>query len=997
MSDKKEKKPRTPHVVRWVVVTIVALALVIGGGIGCYVAFGSAQAINIALGTDTYKVVDYNEDAVYYESEFSSDEEVAANGEAVARQLSAEGIVLLQNEDDALPLSTDETITTFGVGSVDYALCGTGSADIDTSDAPTLKEALESVGFTVNDTMWSFLDEMAGEDGTYGQNLDDMTGANENYNVNEIPVSEYTDEVTSSFEDYGDVALVTIKRLSGELYDLTNEDYVDGTDVLDLNEEELAMLDMVESAGFDKVILIINSCNALNCEFLNDYDIDAVLWVGYPGTYGLYSMAEILCGETDPSGALVDTYAYDNGTSPAMVDFYTQEWANLDDYDDDTWYDVASSLDGNTYYTVYAESIYVGYRYYETRYEDVVMGTGNAGDYDYSTEVCFPFGYGLSYTDFEWSDYSLTYDETTDTFVVQVTVTNVGDVSGKDIVQVYFQSPYTDYDVENLVEKASIELCGYAKTSELEPGGSEIVTITIDGDELAAYDSNGAETYIVDAGTYYFTAADNAHDALNNVLSAKGYSTEDGMTADGDTSMVATYEQDELDTTTYAVSSTGYEVTNQFDSADLSNYGIDFTYLSRNDWEGTWPSELDGLEVTDEMLEEINLYLTYESDEDDTTEMPTTGADNGLTLAMMIGLDYDDEQWDSLLDQLTIDEMAELVGQGYHNTTMILSVSKPATVDDNGPQGFTQSLTGVEECFTAYTDENTMAATWNVDLMYEMGEALGEDMLALGGDGLYGPAMNIHRTSYAGRNFEYYSEDPFLAGTIAAAEVSGIQSKGIYCYIKHFVLNDAESNCRCVSTWATEQSIREIYLEPFRKAVEDGGALAVMNSFARIGTTWTGAHYGLITEVLRNEWGFEGFVITDFSGNSAFAAYGIYLETFDAAHGLLAGTNTWDSSATQWTDDLLEYYSDDATVVTAMREAAHHILYVVANSAAMNGYDENTTIQSNTPWWEIALVVLMVVLVAFLIFAIVKLVLEIRFKKTYMAEHPPDDGAAATA
>ena len=994
MSDKKETSdaPRKPKVVKWTVLTIIAVVLVIACGIGIYVAFGSAQAINIYLDVDEYEVENYNEDAVYYESAYDSVEEIEDNGESIARQLSAEGIVLLVNEDDALPLDTSETITTFGTGSVNYALCGTGSADIDTSDAPTLKEALESVGFTVNETQWDWLEEMAGDEGEYGQDINttDMTGQNENYNVNEIPTSEYTDEVQSSWEEYGDVALVTITRLSGELYDLTNEDYVDGYDVLDLSEEELAMFDMIEEAGFDKVIVIINSCNALNCEFLNEYDIDAVLWVGYPGTYGLYSMAEILCGEVNPSGALVDTYAYDNGTAPAMADFYTQMWANHDDYDDDTWYDITSSLDGNEYYTVYQEGIYVGYRYYETRYEDVVMGTENVGDYDYSSEVAFTFGYGLSYTDFEWSDFSVEYDSSTDSFIVNVTVTNTGSYAGKDIVQIYFQSPYTEYDKENLIEKASVELCGYAKTSELEPGESETVTIEFDREEFETYDSEGYETYILDAGTYYIAAGENAHDALNNILAAKGYTTADGMDYDGDTSFVATYEQDELDATTYSVSSTtGYEITNQFSSADLSEYGIDFTYLSRSDWVGTWPTDDLELEVTDEMLEEINLYLTYDSETYDgvyaDAEMPTTGADNGLTLAMMIGLDYDDEQWDELLDQLTIEEMATLIGEGYHNTTMIVSVSKPATIDDNGPQGFTQSLTGVDECYTAYTDENTMAATWNVDLMYSMGEALGEDVLSLGGNGLYGPAMNIHRTAYAGRNFEYYSEDPYLSGTIAAAEVAGIQSKGIYCYIKHYALNDAETNCRCVSTWATEQAIREIYLEPFRKAVEDGGALAVMNSFARIGTTWTGAHYGLITEVLRNEWGFEGFVITDFSGNSAFAAYGIYLETFDVAYGVLAGTNTWDSSATQWTDDLLEYYADDPIIVTAMREAAHHILYVVANSAAMNGYDANTTIEEVTPWWETALIVLMVVLCVLAVGAVIMLIREINYKKKYKA------------
>ena len=366
--------------------------------------------------------------------------------------------------------------------------------------------------------------------------------------------------------------------------------------------------------------------------------------------------------------------------------------------------------------------------------------------------------------------------------------------------------------------------------------------------------------------------------------------------------------------------------------------------------------------ATDEMFADgLYMYQTYEGIEGSETEMPTMGAQNGLTLAMMIGKEYDDPAWEDLLDQLTFEEMATLIGQGYHNTAVVPSVSKPATVDDNGPQGFTQSLTGVAVSLTAYSDENIMAATWNKELMEEMGECLGEDCMELGASGLYGPAMNIHRTAYSGRNFEYYSEDPYLSGAIAAAEVKGIQSKGVYVYIKHYALNDSETMCRCISTWANEQAIREVYLEPFKKAVVDGGAYNVMNAFARVGVVWSGAHEGMQTNVLRGEWGMKGFSLTDFSGNAQFEAYGVYMKSFDAAWGVLAGTDCWDSSSVSWTNDLNNLYKDDPDVCQAMRQASHRILYTVANSNAMNGISTSQEVVAITPWWQTALYALCVV------------------------------------
>ncbi len=948
----------------WGVLTGLFAILTVVAIVGTNIALSASQAINIFFKTDAYKIVDKGdgtEDTEYFKSDYASRDELKAAGQAVAEQVHAEGSVLLKN-NGVLPLASGSKVSTLAHSSVDFVTCGTGAADIDTSNAPRLKGALEEVGLTVNPVLWDFYDTGAGS--TYIRTpgkLANQTsgGSRDTYTINEVPLSVYTSDVTASLAEYNDAAIVTISRVAGEGADLAIDGFTDGQNILELTEGERDLLKMANE-NFENVIVLLNSTNAIECDFIDDpaYGIDAVLWVGFTGGWGLNGVADILVGNANPSGSLVDTYCYDNTTAPAMVGIYGNKWANANIEDTSKWFDVYNGqLDGNMAYITYQEGIYIGYRYYETRYEDVVMGTANVGDFDYASTVKYPFGYGLSYTTFEYSDYKAEYDKASDSFNVSVTVTNTGNVAGKETVQVYFQSPYTDYDKENGIEKAAIELIGFGKTALLDPGASETVTVNVAREDMTSYDENNAKTYILDAGDYYLTVGTDAHDALNNVLAAKGYTAANGMTAEGNAAMTFKYTVDAIDTTTYAVSSaTGAEITNQFDSAELSQYGYEITYLSRNDWTGTWPKDMSGLEATDQMFADgLYMYQTYKGIEGSTTEMPTMGAENGLTLAMMIGKDYDDPAWEDLLDQCTFEEMAVLVGQGYHNTAEMQSVSKPATIDDNGPQGFTQNLTGVAECITAYSDENIMAATFNVELIEEMGECLGEDCMELGASGLYGPAMNIHRNAYAGRNFEYYSEDPFLSGAIAAAETKGIQSKGVYVYLKHFALNDNETMCRTISTWANEQSIREIYLEPFRMAVVDGGGYSVMNAFARVGVVWSGAHKGMQTNVLRDEWGLRGFSLTDFSGNAAFASYGIMMKSYDVAWGLLAGTDSWDSSAVQWTDDLNNLYKNDPDICQAMRQATHRILYTVANSNAMNGLSSTAQVVATTPWWQAAL------------------------------------------
>ena len=974
--------------VLWTILTVLCAVLLIASLVGNYIASQYASVINIRFQTETTKLVsDKNDDTdtEYFKSDYDSTDELKDADKDVAERLTEEGCVLLKNDNNTLPLQTSESsklkVSVFGHSSIDVIPCGTGSADIDATGAPTLKEALESRNLEVNSTLWDFYE--ANRDayktnpakGDQGIRTGDGTVQGV-YTVNEIPWSAYTSEAKSSLSSYNDAAIVVISRIGGEMFDIPSslEDPQENDDgnmlSLTYNEEEL--LRQV-SSQFDKVIVLINSTNAMEMDFMDQaqYGIDSALWIGYTGVVGLYGVADLLVGNENPSGRLVDTYCYDNTTAPSMVNMYGAEWTNAADYTDLDF----QHLDGNMYYNVYQEGIYVGYRYYETRYEDVVLGTSGAGNYNYASTVKYPFGYGLSYTDFTYSDFAV--EEQDDTFEVTVTVTNTGDVAGKEVVEVYFQSPYTDYDKENGIEKSAIELCGFDKTDLLDPGASETVTISVDKKELRTYDSENAKTYILDAGDYYFTVATDAHEALNNVLAAKaadGVSVNTAaMTSAGDATFTYKWNNPQLDTTTYAVSNDGEEdfaITNQFEGADLNKIddgeqGI--TYVSRSDWSGTMPTEKVLLTLTQTMHDEITGIKEYEMEETD-EEMPTMGKSGSMTLAQMIGKDYDDPDWEELLDQITYEEMAELIGLGYHSTAVISSVAKPATVDENGPQGFTKKLSGVDEAICAYTDENIMAATWNVELMEEVGEHIGEDTMAAGGSGLYGPAMNTHRSPYAGRDFEYYSEDGFLAGKIAAAEVTGIQSKGVYVYIKHFALNDSETNCRCISTFANEQSIREIYLQPFEHAIIEGGAYNVMNSFARIGVTWCGAHEGLMTEVLRNEWGMRGFAITDYSTTG---------KTYNVYQGLLAGTDTWDcSNSDTWQKRLLNHEEkNDVALVWAMRQATHRILYTVANSNAMNGISPTTTIKHITPWWQMAIyaiIALFAVLTVFFGYKMVK-------------------------
>ena len=988
------KKKKGSGVALWGSLTGVTAVLTAGAVVGNVIANQYATTLNVALNADTYKIIkgDTTADTEYFKSDFASDAEREAYEAELCAQVEAEGAALLKNENAALPLASGAKVSLFGHGAVDLMYGGTGSGSVDTSKAPNLKQALESQGLNVNETLWNLYssdDMMSKYSRKTPDAISDTLEANTQYAVNEAPWSALS-SAESSFAEYGDAAIVVLSRSGGEGADLPSGD--NGTDdywnkgaegdgnYLALSAEEkelLANLKTLKDNGtFKRIVVLINSSNAIEMDFLNpeicgeDYGIDSALWIGDVGQTGINGVGQLLAGTVTPSGSLVDTYLYDNMANPAMYNFYTQAYPNAAEFDL-----LTEGADVQGMYSVYQEGIYLGYRYFETRYEDVVMGTANAGDYDWATTVAFPFGYGDSYTTFDYSNFKVT--EGADDFTVTLTVTNSGSTySGKETVQVYFQSPYTDYDKANGIEKAAAELCGFAKTDVLAPGASEDVTITVDKDELRTYDANNAKTYILDAGDYYFTAATDSHNAVNNILAAKGYTVEntDGrMTADGNTDLTYVWNNAALDTTTFATSENGTAITNLFDEADpnkSSDAPGTVKWLSRSDWTGTFPTAPAQLTANETLAADL-AFTQYDGSLADSVEMPTLGAENGLTLASMIGKSYDDPEWNTLLDQLTYDEMVNTITLGFHNTAAAASIGKTATKDENGPQGLTASLTGGASAM-CYTSADVMAATFNTDLIAEVGRCIGEDCLAMGYSGLYGPGINMHRTAYSGRNFEYYAEDPFIAGTICAAEVNAIQSKGVYVYLKHVALNDSESSRRGVNTWLNEQAAREIYLEVADKAITDGGAWSVMTGFNRWGATWCGAYSNLLTGFLRGELGMRGMIITDFSGSSQY---------MDLVDGLIAGSDIWDSPMPMIHTTKAANYVNDAYIVSQMRESMHNILYTVVNSNAINGWSAGDRLQAITPWWQTAIYALIVVLAVLCALCIWRLVVAIKRKK----------------
>lgn len=976
-SNAKNKKVRKP-IVLWVL-SGVSLLLTGVFTAGWLVTGKYTDVINKAFNIDGMKTIQVGdtskEDTKYFKSDYKDDDELLNEDAKIAERLTEEGSVLLKNQNSALPLSKTAKVTLLGHSSDNFIVCGTGSAKIDATGAPNLKETLEKRGVKVNPTAWDFYEQNKDK---YKSNPDKDSNSIRNsssglttYLVNEIPYSVMESaNVTSSFSEYNDAAIVVISRVGGEMYDIPNNvehqgdpnETVNGSgNTLELTKNEIELISKAKE-NFGKVIVLINSANPMECDFLTSptSGVDAALWVGYTGKMGLEGVADLLVGNVSPSGRLYDTYCNDNTTSPAMVNMYSTEWTNSSQWGKDM---VSNGLDGNKYYNAYQEGIYVGYRYYETRYEDYVYSRNGVGNYNYQNDVAYPFGYGLTYTTFEYNNLKFSENKANDTIEVTLTVKNTGKHAAKDVVEVYLQSPYTDFDIQHGIEKSAVELCGFTKTKELAPNESEDVTITVNREEFASYDSKVNKTYILESGDYYLAVGDNSHDALNNIISKKGGAESSRIVPSngyyGDASKVYHFNVASTDAVTYSTGKNGEKITNHFDEASLSYYGEDdINYLTRNNWTESWPTPVK-IALNQKMHDEMTGIKSYTPVESDKA-LPTMGANNGKKLIDMMGKDYDDPEWDKLLDQLSYDEMSQLIGLGYHGTKLIQSVNKPVAKDENGPQGFSGNLTdifGTSKTMMAYTDECVMAATWNTPFMEEVGKHIGEDGLALGYSGLYGPAMDTHRTPYGGRNFEYYSEDPFLAGMIVAGEVKGIQSKGVYVFIKHFALNDQETNTRTISVFANEQSIREVYLKPFEHAVKDGGAHNVMTAFSRVGVVWSSAHKGLMTDVLRNEWGMDGFAVSDYTTTGA-ATTAHSRTTYDPYLAVNAGTDTFDSSSedSQYTWLMRLNYEKDPELVWNMREACHRILYVVGNSSAMNGIGKSTIVIQVMGWWQMALI-----------------------------------------
>lgn len=905
----------------------IAIILAAATAIGNVYANKYSDLISVYFNQPTSKVVSAsNETTEHFTSDYASDDEreqaLADMGTTILR----EGVTLLKNENGTLPLEATSKISVFGQDSVDSVYGGGGAGSIDTSKAQSLMDAFEQAGFDVNPTLTEFYTTGAGKD--YRKTSTDAYGKG-TFAVNEVPASAYTDDVEKSFASYNDAAIVVIGRSGSESQDLPTDKLASGYTYLQLDDDERAMLKMA-SDNFDKVVVLLNTQNPMELADLEDDSIDAVMWIGSLGQTGAGGVAEALNGTVNPSGHLPDTYAYDLKSAPSSANFGS--------------YAIVNGTDRFTSsYMAYAEGIYVGYRYYETRYEDVVLGNEARSNYDYTKQVAYPFGYGLSYTDFTWSDYSM--KKADGGFDISVKVTNTGKTAGKDVVQLYMQSPYTDYDKANGIEKASVELVGYAKTDTLKAGASETVTVHVDQESMKTYDSAGEGTYIMDAGDYYLAAGTDAHNALNNILAAKGKTTADGMTENGNAALAAKHTVHSQDNTTYAKSAaTDEKISNQFDDVDLTTYDNSFTYLSRSDWTGSWPATYaDGKWTASQKFLDA---LTIDTAQSEPEQKPTTDTDNPsygkLNASMLMDTDYADESWSALIGQMSVKELDQLVRIGGYATKSVSSTQLPATTDKDGPAGISSTLVGGESGM-GYPSEIVIAATWNSDLAESFGKAIGEDSLALKVAVWYGPACNIHRNPYGGRAFEYFSEDSYLSGAMCAKVVAGAGSKGVVSTAKHFALNDQETNRMGGAIFANEQTIRQLYLRPFEMSVRDGGATAMMASMNRIGSRWTGGHKGLMTNTLRGEWGFNGFVVTDQASYSVFAYE-------DLREGLEAGTDLWlNTDAGLW-----KLPDDDMTdgVIANMQRAAHNISYAISRSNAMNGLSANSKIVKVTPLWR---------------------------------------------
>lgn len=926
------------------------LILSIFGGM---VANANAGGINNFLGLTGTQVVSGDTETIY-KSEYGelNDENlaklIADEMDFTTRQLE-EGAVLLKN-NGALPLEASERkVTLFGRASANIVYKNAaGGPSPDPTRSIDLKAAFNNAGFSINDTLYNAY---------ASSSTARVKTGDEKENIGEENIGFYSANLKNTFADYSDAAIVVLSRYGGESTDLSRKD-ADGLPNLRLHQSEADLLNMIrESGAFDKIIVLVNSIYPMELGWLDEYEVDACIWIGNPGYYGLPGVVNILTGEANPSGKLVDTYAADSLSSAAMQNFGEYRFENGANL---------SSLANR--YVVYAEGIYVGYKYYETRYEDCILNQGNANGtagvfaseegWNYADEMVFPFGYGLSYTTFEQSFDSFDYDAATDSFTTVVQVTNSGNVPGKSVVELYAQSPYTEYDKEHLVEKSAVQLVGYGKTELLQPGESEAVTIPVDRYLIASYDKtahDGKGGYILDAGDYYFAIGDNCHDALNNVLAAKGATgmyDQDGNAVSGSADKVKVYSVAAFDDASYLKSVyTDTEVHNLFTDVD-ANYFYDdapVTYLSRQDWQGTWS---DGVTLSSNAkLEKALITANYSSEGATKLSSEDYGQDAGLILYDMIGVDYDDPKWETFVKQLSLADLGTVTSENYGQPP-IESIHKPATATSEGPEGVSRTyLYGDKGNATGYASGTVTAATWSHKMQSDFGRYYGEDALFAGVHAVNGHGANTHRTPYGGRAAEYYSEDGVMSYYTAANVLNAMSEKGLISNIKHFFLNDQEYDRQGIATFANEQAIREIYLRAFEHAVTGDGARGMMTSYNRIGTTYCAANPVVQFDLLRGEWGYKGYLITDY------IAEGEYAVTADT---MINGTNIYGGNDRSKSLQQLISRNKDGDMLKAAQESAHHILWAYANSSMVNYMSPNVTYTDFVAWWQYVITALQI-------------------------------------
>lgn len=874
--------------------------------------------------------------SVYPAQKAASKAEAFANAQEVNLKLAEEGFVLLKNENAALPMNKGAKISVFSKNSVNLSYGGSGSGGFDTSNNKDLYESLNDAGFVTNPTLKSFYESSQSGPVRTANSSDLDNGDNQKIATAETPQSKYTDAVKNSYADYSDAALVVITRIGGEGFDLPryqgdSEGAVSpDSHYLELDQNEIDLLTAVTDGTFKRVVVVFNTPSSFEATFLKDSayaafadKIDAAVWIGFTGSNGITALGEILNGDVNPSGRLVDTWAADFTKNPSFVNFGTGCLP-----------DTTDKYDGGMYYSVdYEEGIYVGYRYYETRGE-------TDGEDWYNANVVYPFGYGLSYTTFDWTvgDASASEIELGTTITVPVTVKNTGSVAGKDVVQLYASAPYT----LGGIEKAHKVLVGFAKTKLLQPGESETVTVSFDPYSAASYDyrdanSNGFSGYELEAGEYTLYVSRNAHESEKAIALNLAADVQIGTDPTTDSEVVNRYTDSE----------------NFLDSDWQLN-----TMLSRADWEGTWPTPQTAQQHagTDRLYEEIRSEEHNNPTDFDSEEYPWFGEEPTLTLRDLLPsaeaegyepvVSYDDERWEELMMGCDEEEMIALINNGAYHTLAMESVGLPATIHGDGPSGFTCFMSKEQVNGTCqYVSEPVMASTWNINLMNELGEAIGEEGTI--GDkatgqpysSIYAPGVNIHRSPFGGRCSEYFSEDPFISGMMGAAEVQGIQSRGVLPTVKHFVANEQETH-RSIGgdlSWLSEQALREIYLKPFEYTVKLGETRGIMTSFNRIGTRWTGGDYRLLTEILRNEWGFNGLVICDFN---TIPQYMIPRMMFYAGGSLDLATQ----QSAMWTD----CDTSDAGDAIVLMRAVKDVMYALVNSNAMNA----EVIGYNPPIWQ---------------------------------------------